>query len=167
MRSVLFAVGVIAASVVPAYAGFDRWTAETEKDPFSGGKKVMVGYMSSLRSGILIKCDSAEQGISVRAIPGFAYVAALAGETPEVQFAIDGNLLFGEEGRTGSVGDNLAAVDVDLSGDKAEQFAKAFAAAKSQVAVKDGISDRPHLLKARGTSKAGAELVSCLSAQKK
>lgn len=167
MRSVLLASGVLAASVVPAFAGFDRWTAKTEKDPFSGGKKVMVDFMSSFRSGILIKCDTAEHGISVRAIPGFAYVPALDGKTPEVQFAIDGNLLFGADGRTGSVGDNLAAVDVDLIGDKAEQFAKAFAAAKSQVAIKDGISDRPHLLKARGSSKAGADLVSCVASQKK
>ena len=38
--------------------------------------------------------------------------------------------------------------------------------AKRQIAVKDGISDRPYLLTASGSTKAGAALVKCMEGQK-
>jgi hypothetical protein len=81
---------LLSVSSWPVNAGFDRWTADKKSDPFSGGQKVTVTNMSSMRSGIVIFCDSAETGLTVRAIPGYAYQAALALIEPDIQFAFDG-----------------------------------------------------------------------------
>jgi hypothetical protein len=160
----MFLVAMFAA--VPAHADFQRWSAETEEDPFSGGRRVTANFMSSLRSGVFIICDTAEQGLTVRAIPGFAHDPALESLSPEIEFAFDGKRLFGQTGRTGSVGDNLAAAETVLTVDNAWLFVEAFDGARKQIAVKDGISDRPHLLTAAGSSKAGAALVKCMQGQK-
>jgi hypothetical protein len=53
-----------------------------------------------------------------------------------------------------------------LTVDNAWLFVDAFDGARKQVAIKDGISDRPHLLTAAGSSKAGAALVKCMEGQK-
>lgn len=156
---------LLAVSTNLAVADFLRWSAEIENDPFSGGRKVTVNYMSSLRSGIFIFCDSAEPGVRVRAVPGWAYDADLALIEPTLEFAFDGKRLLGAKGSTGSVGDNLAAAEVALQGDQARQFVEAFGTAQKQVAVKDGISDRPHLLKANGSTKSGQQWSACLSRQ--
>lgn len=159
-------VGILLAmSTNLAAADFLRWSVEIENDPFSGGRKVTVNYMSSLRSGIFIFCDSAEPGVRVRAVPGWAYVTDLALIEPTLEFAFDGKRLLGVKGSTGSVGDNLAAAEVSLQGDQARQFVEAFGTAQKQVAVKDGISDQPHLLKANGSTKSGQQLSACLSRQ--
>jgi len=147
-------------------AGFDSWSAESEDDPFSGGNRTTVDYFSSSRSGVLIICDTAEPGLMVRAIPGFAFDDSLSGYTPEMEFAVDGTRVLGQSGRVGAVGDNVAAAETQLSKENSEAFVKAFAGAKKQVAIKDGISDRPFLLTARGSTKAGAALVRCMANQK-
>lgn len=165
MRALVLSIGLLAASVVPASAGFMAWDAEIEEDPFSGGKRVTAGYMSSMRSGVLIICDTAEKGLTLRAIPGFVFSDILSGMAPEIEVAIDGERLLGQEGQTGSVGDNLAAAEVLLTPENSRTFVKAFAEARKQIAVKDGISDRPHLMTARGSTKTGAALVKCMDGQ--
>jgi hypothetical protein len=154
------------ALATPAHADFESWSFESEDDPFSGGNRTTVDYSSSARSGVLILCDTAKPGLVVRAVPGFAFNDALSGYTPELEFAIDGQKVLGQSGAVGAVGDNIAASETTLSVDNAKAFVKAFAAAQKQIAVKDGISDRPFLLKARGSTKAGAALVKCMEGQK-
>lgn len=161
---VMFLAALVAAA--PAHADFMSWSAETEEDPFSGGRRVTVNFMSSIRSGVFIICDTAEQGLTVRAIPGFAYSPVLEGVYPEIEFAFDGKRLLGQHGRTGSVGDSLAAAETVLTVENSWLFVEAFDGARKQIAIKDGISDRPHLLTAAGSSKAGAALVRCMEGQK-
>ncbi len=165
LRSLIVATILSAVSSHPAAAGLDAWTSETEANPFSGGAKVSATFMTSFRSGVVVLCDTAESGIRVRAIPGFDYSDSLSGFTPTMKFAFDGKVLFGVEGETGSVGNNLAIAQVLLTGDQAQQFVDAFAAAKKQIAVEDGIADGPHLLKANGSTAAGAAIVGCLKKQ--
>ncbi|WP_125270260.1 hypothetical protein [Agrobacterium sp. FDAARGOS_525] len=153
------------AWTAPAHAGFNSWSAKTENDPFSGGTKVTANYASSVRSGVLIACDTAQSGMMVRTIPGFSYSDVLAGRRPLMEFAVDGKRLIEQSGETGSVGDNLAVAQVQLTHANAMALAEAFVKAKTQVAVRDGISDRPFLLRAAGSSKVGATLVKCLKQQ--
>lgn len=165
MRRLLASTAAVLMAAAPAMAGFGQWSVETEEDPFSGGKRVTVDYSSSIRSGVIIICDTSEAGLMVRAIPGYAFEPVLAGATPEIEFAFDGKRLLGQSGETGAVGDNLAASQTTLSKENSQAFVEAFAAAKKQIAIKDGISDRPHLLTARGSTKAGAALVECMKSQ--
>lgn len=152
--------------VTPALADFERWTAEVEKDPFSGGTKVIADYMSSMRSGVFIFCDSATDGIRVRAIPGFAMEPGMSDLKPMMEFAIDGKRLISSGGRVVSVGDGIAAAESTLVGVNADIFVDAFAGAKKQVAIKDGISDAPHLLRASGSTASGKQLSECIKSQK-
>lgn len=165
LRSAFIASSISLFLAQPALAGFEEWTSEAEADPFSGGAKISADYMSSFRSGIFVMCDTAEDGIRVRAVPGFDYDASLDGYTPTMKFAFDGKLLFEADGETGSAGNNLAISQVLLTGEKAKQFVDAFAAAKRQIAIEDGIADRPHLLKASGSTAAGSAIVGCLKKQ--
>lgn len=165
MRKLGLAIAGLLLSAGTASADFERWSAEIENDPFSNGMRVTVGYMSSMRSGILIICDTKEPGMLIRAIPGFAYESSLALVTPEIQIAVDGNIMTAGDGETGSVGDNLAVSQVTLNKETALQFVDLFTAAKKQVAIKDGISDRPFLLSARGSTKASEALKRCIAGQ--
>lgn len=165
MKTLLTTAAIVAFSAAPTLAGFQSWSVEVDNDPFSKGSRVTVDYSSSMRSGVLIICDTAEHGLTVRAVPGFTFSEQMRGYEPLVEFAIDGERLLGQKGETGSVGDNLAAVETKLETSDAEKFVEAFAAARRQVAVKDGISDRPYLLSARGSTKAGAALVKCMERQ--
>jgi hypothetical protein len=165
MRKEIGALVGFLAMCKSAHAGFDRWTTEVEKDPFSGGTRVTVDLSTSIRSGVIIFCDSSEQGVRVRIIPGYEYDPVLEGETPTVEFAIDGTKLLSQEGYTGSVGANLAVAEVGLTPENSRRFIEKFAKAESQVAIKDGISDRPALLTARGSTKAGAVLSTCINQQ--
>jgi hypothetical protein len=167
MRLVTGFCAIFLTSAISASAGFDRWTSESEDDPFSGGNRTTVDYSTSVRSGVLIICDTAEPGLLVRAVPGFAFEAGLSDMKPEMEFAIDGSRVLGQAGRVGAVGDNVAAAETMLSKENSEAFVKAFAAAAKQIAIKDGISDRPFLLSARGSTKAGAALVKCMTEQAK
>ncbi len=157
---------MLAASMLfslPAKADFERWSINKESDPFTKGEKVVVDYMSSLRSGVLVFCDTAEPGIEIRAIPGFVYSPDMEALSPEFAVAIDGEVLFTKSARTGMVGDNLAISSLFLDDFDAKRFIDAFAASKKQIAIKDGIADKPHLLKASGSTKAGQALQACLS----
>ena len=166
MLRLLLGTSVLLASTVSALAGFDRWTTSVEKDPFSGGERVTVDMSTSIRSGIIIFCDTAENGVAVRAIPGFTFDDSLVGVSPKMEFAVDGERITGGTGQAGAVGDNLATAEVRLMRAAALQLVEAFAAAKNQIAVKDGISDRPYLLSVRGSTKAGVALQDCMSKQK-
>jgi hypothetical protein len=164
-RIVSIAAVLSLACALPSQAGFENWSVDRESDPFSGGESVSVNFMTSLRSGVVVLCDSAKHGLIVRAIPGFDYDAKLETFKPTVKFAFDGKLLFNADGETGAVGSNLAVSQVTLDGDQAKQFVEAFAAAKKQIAIDDGISDKPHLLTARGSTAAGQAVVSCIAKQ--
>ncbi|MFK0330724.1 hypothetical protein ACIQUB_06330 [Rhizobium sp. NPDC090275] len=159
------AVAVSLTLAMPSYAGFQTWSVDRESDPFSGGESVSVDFMSSLRSGVIVLCDTAKKGLIVRAIPGFDYDTRLSGLTPTVKFAFDGKLLFSAAGETGSVGNSLAVSQVTLIDDQAKQFVEAFAAAKKQIAIDDGIADKPHLLTARGSTNSGQAIVACIEKQ--
>lgn len=161
----LYALAALLAAGTPARAGLDRWTAEVEEDPFSKSETVMAGYMSSLRSGVFVFCDSAGDGVRVRAVPGFAYDEALTGYVPKLELAIDGEPAGSATGRVGAVGDNVASAEAEFAGKAGRAFVRAFAKAKRQVAVKDGIADRPHLLRAAGSTKTGERLLACLRKQ--
>ena len=165
MRTILMMTALLAAAA-PAHAGFDSWTFETEEDPFSGGERVVVDYSASLRSGVLLMCDSAQEGFLIRVIPGYTFDPDMAGFEPEMEVAFDGKRLLGQTGGTGSVGDNLAVAQAMLTADNAALFVEGFKKASKQVAIKDGMSDRPHLMRARGSTKAGEALQSCLDKQK-
>jgi hypothetical protein len=164
-RTISVAVALAVTFAGPTHAGFANWSVDREADPFSGGESVSVNFMTSIRSGVIVLCDSAKQGLVVRAIPGFNYDEQLSGFKPTVKFAFDGKLLFGADGETGSVGNNLAMAQVTLEGDQARRFVEAFATAQKQIAIEDGISDKPHLLTARGSTNAGQAIVACIAKQ--
>ena len=165
MQRIVFAAIVACLTGTAANAGFDQWSTEVEKDPFSNGIRVTVDYSTSIRSGVLLFCDTTENGVSVRAVPGYVHEAAMAGFKPRMDFAVDGKLVGGAVGTVAIVGDSLAAVEVKLQLAQAREFLKAFAAAKRQIAIRDGMSDRPYLLSARGSTKAGTNLFECLKRQ--
>jgi hypothetical protein len=149
-----------------ASAGFNRWSIEKTDDPFTGGQKVTVDYMSSLRSGVFILCDTSDEGLLVRSIPGFANDPVLEDAKPTLAFAFDGQFLLSDVGETGSVGDNLAISQVQLKAENALKFVDAFAKAQKQIAIKNGISEGAQLLKASGSTAAGQALVECVNKQK-
>ncbi|MDR6670169.1 hypothetical protein [Rhizobium sp. 1399] len=165
LRVAIAASALFLVSFSQGVAGFQSWSVDKEEDPFSGGQSVTIDFMSSLRSGVFLLCDTAKPGLVVRAIPGFDYDSRLDSFTPTVKFAFDGKLLFDVEGETASVGNNLASSQVTLEPDKAKQFVEAFAAAKKQIAIDDGIADKPHLLSARGSTAAGQAIVACIGKQ--
>lgn len=164
MKKIVGALVAILSSSSVAVAGFQSWSTETESDPFSGGSKITASYFISLRNGVLFMCDTSAVGLTVRAVPGYVYEDRMADYKPVVEFAIDGAVVPGGEGRVVSVGDNLAAVDIVLSGDRAQILLDKFAHAKKQIALKDGMSDGPYLMKARGSTKAGQALLKCAGA---
>ena len=63
MRRVFITIASLALSYSAANAGFETWSVSVETDPFSKGQRVTVDYMSSIRSGVLIFCDTAEKEI--------------------------------------------------------------------------------------------------------
>ncbi|CAN7178310.1 hypothetical protein LJR251_000298 [Rhizobium rhizogenes] len=159
------AIFLCICSPLPSYAGFQSWSVDKDADPFSGGDRVSVSFMSSFRSGVFVMCDTAEKGLTVRAIPGFDYDGRIDGYTPTMKFAFDGKLLFEVIGTVRKVGNNLAASDAQLDSEKAKLFVEAFAIAKKQIAIDDGIADKPHLLTARGSTTSGDAIVACIKKQ--
>lgn len=162
----LACISVVAATL-HASADFDRWSSEVEDDPFSGGKKVTVSQTTSMRSGVVLYCDTTEDGSEIRAVPGYIYEPKMADFKPQMQFAIDGKKLpLGSIAATVTiVSDNLAAIRARLTNSQAKRLAEAFASAKRQVALQDGMSDRPYLLRATGSTKSGQMLINCLAEQ--
>lgn len=149
----------------PSFAGFNSWTAETTPDPFTKGVKVEVDYSQTMRSGVFVICDSSQAGMEVRVVAGWEYVSSLSGQIVEGKFATDGKVVLSARGLPGAFGQNIAGVSFPLSAADARAFVDAMMKAKSQIAVQDGISNGPHLLKARGSTKAGVALNACLIAQ--
>ena len=150
---------------VPANAGFGRWSYKMESDPFSGGVRVTVDIVTSIQSAIYIWCDSAQTGASIRVVPGYAYTADMAGFVSLLEIAIDGKKITAQTGGVVSVGANFAAIDVVLDTAKANRFIDSFAGAKKQIAIKDGLTDKPHLLTGKGSAKAGVALMACMLKQ--
>ena len=148
-----------------ASAGFETWSAEVEEDPFSGGKNVEIGYSTSMRSGVFLSCNSSAKILTIKIITGWAYEPSLALISPEVEVMTDGKPIGKYSGRTGAFGDNVAGVIVELTGKNADRISQAFIASMTQIAFKDGISDRPHLLKAKGSTKTGHQMTLCLHGQ--
>lgn len=165
IRRIAAAALALAGGIVPAAAGFQAWTAEVEDDPFSQARRVVVTFMDTLRSGALIFCESDGDGLRVRAVPGWAYNDDLDGYEPLLEFAIDGKRLGSASGVTGAVGDNQAVSEAELVGSMGRSFGRAFTSARRQIAIKDGISNRPLLFSAKGSTASGRALMDCLRAQ--
>ena len=151
-------------AVQPALADFNRWSTETETDPFTKGTTISVNYTISMRSVVYMFCDTSRAGLMVvRLVPGFEYSDDLKDYKPEMEIAIDGDyLLKVSTGKTGSVGANLASADFAVFGEDMRKIVDAMKVAKKQIAIKDGISDRPYLLSARGSTSAATKLEACV-----
>lgn len=165
MKAFLTAAAMLFLGCCYSFAGMQEWTLEATSDPFSGGRKIEVNFSSSLRSGIFISCDTAESGFDVRAVAGWDYVSDLDEIMPWVKFAVDGEILFTAQGSASAFGANIAGVQILLGQYEALILAKAMKAARSQIALQDGISSKPHLLSARGSTKAGRALEECVRKQ--
>jgi len=162
LRTVAVAVFFLAGAS-DAYSGFRNWTAEKETDPFTGGIRVTAGYHDSVRFAVWIVCDTRVSGLTIRIVPGYAHSANLVGFRPRMDIAIDGEILLTAiDGWTAPVGDNLAAANYSLSPDVAQRLAAAMINARKQIAIRDGISDRAHLLTARGSTKTGQQMATCI-----
>jgi hypothetical protein len=163
MKRLIVTITSMIFGLSAATAGFDSWTVETESDPFAGAQIVTASYNSSARNGVFIECNSETGTVILKAIAGWAYIPDLALVTPEVQYAVDGNVIaISGVAETGAFGDNVAGVSVRFDADQARKLVEAFSSAKKQIAVKDGISDRPLLLKARGSTAVGKKLLGCI-----
>ena len=151
------------AGASDASSGFRSWTAEKETDPFTGGIRVTAGYHDSVRSGVWIVCDTRVSGLTITVVPSYAHSTNLVGIKPKMDIAIDGEILLTAiDGWTASVGDNLAAAKYSLSPDVAQRLAAAMITARKQIAIRDGMSNLPHLLTARGSTKTGQQLATCI-----
>ncbi len=58
-------------------------------------------------------------------------------------------------------------MEIKIAADKSTEWLGKFIKARSQIAIKDGISTEPLLLKARGSTKTGNLLKQCLDSQTK
>jgi hypothetical protein len=161
---------VLIAGISGAAAGLARWSVETEKDPFSGGVEVTASYSSSFRSGVFLTCNTVKAGIELKAVAGWELNAesmlALSAMTPKAAVAVDGQVLLNDmDANTAACGQNIACITVNLDRDQSNSLLEAMIAARRQIAVKDGISDKPHLLRARGSTRSGKALLKCLNKQ--
>lgn len=166
IKSHFFAAAFLSMSCFHANAGFERWSTEVENDPFSEGEKVTANHMTSIRSGVFVVCDSADSGIEVRSIAGWEY----SSDVPKFAtsaIAVDGKVLLKDIlSATGAFGQNVAGVIIPLNPDSSKILLEAFVKAQKQIAIKDGISNSPMLLTARGSTKAAQTLLECLNKQK-
>jgi len=167
MRLFLLSVSLLIACVTTANAGFQRWSATVEKNPFSGGVDVSVLYLVSRDAQIQVRCDSGKQGITIVAIPGYEATADALAFEPSVRFAVDGDILLSDiPARVSSFGSNLAGVVIHLSKEKADRFTDGMLSARRQIAIEDGMSTKPFLLTARGSTAAARKVKQCYQAQK-
>lgn len=157
-----FVATLIAMASAPAEAGFDRWSAETKYDPFTKGEQVTVSYMDSMRSGAAIICDAASSEVMIRVVPGYAFEQVMIDDTPKMAVAFDDVIMDLGTGEATSVGDNFAAVQVKVDLFTANRFSRLFRDAKRQIAFKDGMSERPMIMTARGSGRAGNDLARCI-----
>lgn len=163
---VIFTVIAIACMATPAKADFQRWSAEVEENPFSGGTNVVLNYSLALRTQVQVNCDSSGDGIELIAIPGYEYTSDMALFFPTVKLAVDGEIIInGVVSDVGAFGANQAGVKAQLNKEQAEKLTSAFVSAKRQIAVEDGMSSKPFLLTARGSTAAAQKLRLCYEAQ--
>jgi hypothetical protein len=163
MKTLIYlSLATLAFLVTPAKADFQRWSAEVESDPFTGGNNVSATYLMSVRSGAFIECDSATHELTFKVVAGWEYETSIADYVPTIDIAIDGKIFGSYEGKTGAYGSNIAGVFFKLSGEKAVDLLRAIAGSQKQIAVRDGISDGPHLMSAKGSTAAGKKLLSCI-----
>lgn len=167
MKTKLLSLALLLVSMNSANAGFERWTASAKKNPFSGGVDVSVIYNVSRNSQVQVQCDSGKQGIKIVAIPGFEASADLLIFTPSIRFAVDGKIILTDVPAKVSVfGANLAGVAITLTKENADKFTDGLLSAKRQIALEDGISSKPFLLTARGSTAAARKIKQCYQAQK-
>lgn len=150
-----------------AYAGFERWTANSKKNPFSGGTDVSVLYNVSRVAQVQVQCDSGKQGITIVAIPGYEVTPDALAYKPTVRFAVDGEIILsGVSASVSAFGANLAGVVIELTKENADKVTDGLLAAKRQIAIEDGLSSKPFLLTARGSTAAAKKVKQCYQAQK-
>jgi hypothetical protein len=164
LRRVALVLSLLAISASGAKADFGSWSTEVKDDPFSGGQIVTADFMSTLRSGVFIFCDSTKNGLRIRSVPGFEFAPGMT-YAEWMRLAIDGKLFAPLIPSVGSVGANLAASEGLMLPDMEADFIKAFTNAKRQIAVKDGISDQPQILSADGSTETGKKLLACMQKQ--
>ncbi|MFT3687976.1 hypothetical protein [Paenirhodobacter sp.] len=149
---------------------------EPETDPFSGSNKitafVLIGSGFGARiSGAAVICDTSEDGITVRAIPGYTHdgsdSAAISLGALNAAFADDKRLetVTVSDASAGTVGSDQLAIDLLLDKEASEAFLNAMAAARKSIMVKDGVNSGPIKLSARGSSAAAKKLLECVKAQ--
>lgn len=165
------------AAIIPAFfatqaLAYDTWNVEVEKDPFTGSERITVSYFQSARSGVFILCRPDESGLNLRMLPGWRFDDGDTERYAEAimsrfAIAVDGEVLDVTPTKTsfGNIDDNLANADVHIDHDAARKVVEAWINAKSQIALKDGVSDGPFLLTARGSTNSGRVLESCLDSQ--
>lgn len=161
---------ILILMVSPVLAGWLRWTYDVEKDPFSSGQRLTISYSTSQRSGVFVFCDTSKDGIELRPIAGWhldhATLTKLNATEIKASIAVDGKILVEDTpSNAGICGDAIACTSILLDKRTANKLVDAFIEARKQIAIKDGISDRPHLLTARGSTKAARELKKCLYLQ--
>lgn len=150
-----------------AYAGFERWTSQVENNPFTGGTDVTVLYNLSARSQVSLSCDSAENGVNLVAIPGWEMTSSIDGFEPSMKIAVDGNIILsGLIAQIGAFGENLAGAYITLTKEDAVKLTEAFVTAQKQIAIEDGMSTKPFLMSARGSTASALKLKQCYEAQK-
>lgn len=165
------------AAIIPAFLAtqalaYEVWNFKVEKDPFEGADRVTVSYFQSERSGVVILCRPDEGGLHFRMLPGWRFDG---GDTEKYDHAIMSKFAIAVDGkvldvtptksRFGNIDDNLANADVHIDHDSARNVVEAWINAKSQIALKDGVSDSPFLLTARGSTNSGRALEGCLDNQ--
>lgn len=167
MRTILLGFTLIFATITTANAGFERWTAETKKNPFSGGVDVSVLYNLNRDAQIQVNCDSAKQGITITAIPGYEASSDSLAFKPTIRFAVDGEIILSDiAARTAAYGANLLGVVIELTKENADKFTDGLLSAKRQIAIEDGMSTEPFLLTAKGSTAAAQKVKQCYQAQK-
>lgn len=150
----------------PSHAEYMSWSvASITSDPFTKGTQIYAEFATSQRSAVGIFCDTAQEGLGLRVVPGFPISDELRELTPEVAAAVDGHVLFAQRGVMYVVGDNLAMVQAPLDIVQSWRLLTAMSGARSQIAFKDGFSASNHLLSTEGAGYVGATVMGCLLRQ--
>ena len=89
LRLILAAATIATAFAGSAHADFYRWSVVVEEDPFTNGNNITANYLTSIRSGLFLTCDSETKVLTIKAIAGYAYEADMTSYTPTAQVMID------------------------------------------------------------------------------
>lgn len=149
-----------------AQAGFGRWTIETKRDPFAQSDKVTADYHLSRRSAVFIQCDTSKSGLTVKLIAGWRDDrGSVPGSVQTSAVAMDDKIVLNFVSQGATFGNLIAGVYAELSAEDSDKLIDAMINARQSMGFKDGISNGPLLVKARGSTKAGQSLQTCLSKQ--